>query len=155
MRPIIELKKLNLISWPVLLCGFRKGWVTKSDIADYATQHLANYPDQDDHSIILLASANFWDNAEVNELLLQAINNPAWHQEALNKWKLAKLLALSNSKLSNQEKIDKLQEVYAELDYPKEMVSCSIYSQDAIDPLVAMDQVISLLKKEVVNPQPH
>jgi hypothetical protein len=147
MKPIDELKELALICWSTLLVGLQKGWVTKSDIADYATKLLSKGIDNNE-DIAVLANADFYDDLEVKELMLRITNEPNFEAAAVEKWRLAILLALNKSILPEEEKIDKLQELYAEFDYPEDMFSCSIYSQDTVDPLAAMVDVISSLKKK-------
>ena len=147
MKPIEVLKNLDLVCWPALFVGLQKGWVTKSDIADYATSLLSADLDNGDENIAVLASADSFDDSEVKELLLQVGGSTA-EPEAIEKWRLATLIALSDSALSEEEKIDKLQELYAEFDYPEYMSSCSIYSHNSVDPLVAMSDVISALKNK-------
>ncbi len=147
MKPITELKELDLLCWSTLLVGQQKGWVTKADIGDYATKLLSDGLDNDDGNIAVLAGADSYDDSEVKELMLQVVNGSYSEVDALEKWRLATLLALSKSSLSEEEKIDKLQEIYSEFDYPEDMSSCSIYSQDSVDPLIAMSDVILSLKK--------
>ena len=140
---------MNLICWPVLVVGWRKGWVTKLDIADYAASLLSTDSDKEneDEDVILLASANFLQDEEVEELLIKVAGSYA-EKEALGKWRLMHLVSLSSSSLSDQEKIDKLQILYADFDYPEDMKSCSIYSQDEVDPLEALSKVILKLEKD-------
>ena len=147
MKPITELKELDLLCWSTLSVGQKRGWVTKTDIGDYAAKLLSDGLDNDNEKIAVLAGANSYDEPEVKELMLQLVNDSYTEVEALEKWRLATLLSLSKSSLSEEEKIDKLQEIYSEFDYPEDMSSCSIYSQDSVDPLIAMSDVILSLKK--------
>lgn len=148
MTAINELKKLGLICWPTLLVGQQKGWVSKSDIADYAMSLLAD-ENCENEDIAVLASANTLNDSEVNGLLQRMSREVSSDAGVLDKWRLAILMALNNSDLSEVEKINRLQELYAEFDYPEDMKSCSIYSQDAVDPLSAMREVIDSLKQQL------
>jgi len=65
----------------------------------------------------------------------------------LDKWRLAFLLCIEASDDSDEDKVNKLQEVYADFDYPEDMASCSVYSQDNVSPLVAMSQVVQELRE--------
>ena len=67
----------------------------------------------------------------------------------LDKWRLAFLLCIESSEASDEIKLSQLQEIYAEFNYPLDMMSCSIYSQDNIAPLVAMHQVVEGLRKRL------
>ena len=64
----------------------------------------------------------------------------------LNKLKLAALLSLKESTISNKEKCDRLQELYADFNYPDDMSECSIYSTSQISPLEGMNNLIAKLK---------
>ncbi|MDO6583866.1 DUF2247 family protein [Photobacterium sp. 2_MG-2023] len=147
MKPMEVLKELNLVCWSTLLVGLQRGWAKKSDIAAYATSLLSADLDNGDENIAVLAGADSLDDSEIKCLLLQ-VGGSTDAPEVIEKWRLATLTALSGSVLSEEEKIDKLQELYAEFEYPEDMASCSIYSQDSVDPLVAMSEVISSLKKK-------
>lgn len=147
MKPIEQLKELNLVCWSSLLVGLQRGWAAKSDVAAYAISLLSADLDNGNENIAVLAGADSLDDMEVKDLLLQ-IDGSTEAPEAFEKWRLATLITLSDSVLSEEEKIDKLQELYAEFDYPEDMASCSIYSQDAVDPLVALSEVISALRKK-------
>lgn len=150
MTAINELKELGLICWSTLLVGQRKGWVSKSDIADYAVSLLAD-ENCENEDIAVLASANTLDDSEVKDLLQRMSRSVCSDTEVLDKWRLAILIALNNSELSEDEKVDRLQEFYAEFDYPEDMNSCSIYSQDTVDPLSAMREVIGSLKQQLAH----
>ena len=70
--------------------------------------------------------------------------------ESLDKWRLAHLLCIASSSDSLDEKVCKLQEVYAEFGYPEDMISCSIYSSEHVCPLEAMNAVIKKLKQKML-----
>ncbi len=145
MTAVNELRGLGLISWSTLLVGQQKGWASKSDIADYAASLLA-CGNLENIDAAVLASANTLDDSEVIDLLQRMIRSHTPEKEVLDKWRLAILISLNNSDLPEDEKIERLQELYAEFDYPEDMKSCSIYFQDTVDPLSAMRNVISHLK---------
>lgn len=147
MKPIDALKILKLVSWSVLYIGLQRGWVQKSEITDYANTQLSADMDNCDENIAVLASAYSLDDSEILDTLLQVAGDEKY-DNSIEKWRLAKLVALSESVLCEEEKLYKLQELYAEFDYPEDMASCSIYSQDSIDPLVAMSKLTSVLKKK-------
>ena len=147
MKPIDALRILSLVSWSMLYIGFQRGWVKKSDIADYATNQLSADMDNGDENIAVLASAYSLDDSEVLDLLLK-VGGDEKYQNSIEKWRLAKLVALSESVLCEEEKLYKLQELYAEFDYPEDMAPCSVYSKDSVDPLVAMSELILALKNK-------
>lgn len=153
MKSIEVLKEQNLICWSVLLAGLQRGWVEKSDIANYAIDILSAGLDNGDENIAVLAGADSISDTEIKNLLLQ-VGGKIVSPESIEKWRLAKLTALEESALSEEEKLGGLQDVYAEFDYPEDMASCSIYAQGSVDPLVAMTEVISALKEKVAGFEP-
>ena len=150
MNPIDLLKKHNLIDWPTLIVGLRKGWVKKTDISDYAVKLLSSDLDNDDKNVALLATADSSPDEEVNELLLKLVFDYD-EKKVLDKWMFAKLSELSEAELPEEETVDRLQKLYGLFDYPEDMASCSIYAQDSVDPLSAMSNVLSSLKKRLTN----
>lgn len=150
MKPIQALKRLDLVCWPTLLIGLQRGWAIKSDVSDYAKRLLSANLDGGVENISELTGADSLDDSVVKELLLQLVDSTE-SPEAIEKWRLSALIALRESSLSQEEKLENLQELYAEFDYPEDMTSCSIYSQDSVDPLVAMSGVISALNKKFIG----
>ena len=154
MTSVEVLARLGLLSWHVLLLGWEKGWVTRDDIIDYAVHLLAANKDQGDENIAAIAAGENYSNDE----LKQFITSLTKHREGgllaenagaeIEKWRLAQLISINESELSEEEKLQRLQDVYAEFGYPEDMASCSIYSQDNIDPLLAMVRVITALKEK-------
>jgi len=149
MRSVEVLNNLNLLCWSLLFMGLRKEWVTKSDIEGYAVSLLSANLDGGDEKIAELASAESLGDDDVRELLFQ-LGRADEQPDNVEKWRLALLISLSESVLSEEEKVDRLQELYAEFGYPEDMSACSIYSQNSIAPLIAMSRVISSLKAKLV-----
>ncbi|WP_423786681.1 hypothetical protein [Kerstersia gyiorum] len=59
------------------------------------------------------------------------------------------MTSLLEKETSEQEKIALLQEIYSQFGYPEDMISCSVYHNDGIDPLVAAQKVVDLLRKNL------
>ncbi|ASA57914.1 DUF2247 family protein [Vibrio gazogenes] len=147
MSPIKVLISLGLLCWATILLGLKKGWVSRKDVIDYAVALLVNGNENEDVAII--AGGESLEDDELFNLILNQIKQTDDTASALDKWRLAHLLNIAESDYDEQTKLDRLQEVYANFDYPEDMASCSIYSQDEIDPLVAMMQVIEELKSRL------
>lgn len=98
MKPIEALKEVGLNDWGTLAIGLRKGWAEKSDVAEHALVLLSNNADENDEKIALLAIASSLDDREVDDLLrdLAALGSET---DALEKWRLAALVALRKSDL--------------------------------------------------------
>lgn len=146
MSPIKILINLGLLCWSTILLGLKKGWVSRKDVIDYAVDLLVN--GNEDEDVAIIAGGESLEDDE----LFNLISNQAKQSDnaaALDKWRLAHLLNIAESDDDEQTKLDRLQEVYANFDYPEDMASCSIYSQDEIDPLVAMTQIVEELKRRL------
>ena len=143
MPPIKIMIDLGLLCWSTILLGLKKGWVNREDVIDYAVSLLVK--GNDDEDVAVMAGGESLSDDELFNLISNQIKSIDDLTD-LDKWRLAHLLCIAESDDDEQLKIDKLQEVYANFDYPEDMTSCSIYSQDKIDPLVAMMRVIGELR---------
>lgn len=152
MNVIDVIKSLNLTTWEVLLVGWKKGWLTRVDIIGYSVKLLQKKEVLDDENIALIASADHSSDDEFFQLLTKQVNQekPTSNSTALDIWRLAFLISLSQSSQSSEEKLEKLQEIYSQFDYPGDMASCSIYSQGEVSPLLAMQKSIESLKSKLL-----
>ncbi len=60
-------------------------------------------------------------------------------------------LGLQHASLADEDKIERLQELYAEFGYPDDMASCSIYGQNDVDPFDALHQVVAALEQRFAS----
>ena len=143
MDPLEVLGEFRLLDWSSIWLGYKRGWVRREDICEYAISQLGD--ESSSESIAILAGGNYLSDEEFEGIVLNEINS---HDEAgsLDKWRLAFLLCTAASNDSYDEKVSKLQEVYAEFGYPEDMASCCIYSSDEVCPLEAMNAVVKDLK---------
>ena len=144
MSPFKLLIRLGLIGWSTINLGFKKGWVKRKDIFDYAISQLVSGSNIEDVAVI--AGGEYLTDDELIGLVLNLIKTTDSAAD-LDKWRLAFLLCIEASDDSDEDKVNKLQEVYADFDYPEDMASCSVYSQDNVSPLVAMSQVVQELRE--------
>lgn len=148
MSPMKILINLGLLCWSTILLGLREGWVSRNDVIAYAVDLLVN--GNNDEDVAVIAGGDPLGDDELYKLISNQIvqtDNAA----DLDKWRLAHLLNIAESEDDEQTKLDRLQEIYTKFDYPEDMASCSIYSQDQIDPLVAMMQVVEELKSRLTQ----
>ena len=143
MDPLEVLGEFRLLDWSSIWLGYKRGWVRREDISEYAISQLGD--ESSSESVAILAGGNYLSDEEFEGIVLNEINS---HDEAgsLDKWRLAFLLCTAASNDSYDEKVSKLQEVYAEFGYPEDMASCCIYSSDEVCPLEAMNAVVKDLK---------
>ena len=159
MSPIKVLKDLKLLSWSTLLWGWRKGWVNRKDMTDFAISLLANpiageYSDKRaEKGLELIASGDFLEEdlpRLVSQQVIQ-INQDANTEIESDKWRLANLICLAESDRDIRSTLDMLQDIYVHFDCPKDMSACSLYSPEIIDPLEAMILVIDQLKRRLLT----
>lgn len=135
---------LGLICWSTVYLGFRRRWVKRDDVFEYAISLLVNGSECE--MVAIIAGGEYLSDEELLELILMQVDKTDCDAD-IDKWRLAFLLYIETSGGSDENKINSLQEVYADFGYPEDMASCSIYSQDDDCPLVAMNQVIEKLKE--------
>jgi hypothetical protein len=148
MSSINILKSLGLLCWSTIYVGLNKGWLKSKDVIDYAVSLLM--AGNDNEAVVLIAGGESLNEKEILNLVSSQLENID-EATALDKWRLADLLCISESEDNDQEKLDKLQNVYAKFEYPEDMKSCSIYSQNGEDPLLAMMQVVKELKRKYLG----
>lgn len=148
MSLITILINSGLLCWSTILLGLRKGWINRKDVIDYAVDLLVK--GDEDESVAVIAGGECLSDDELFKLISNQVEQPD-NIADIEKWRLAHLLKIAESDDDEQKKIDRLQEVYSNFDYPEDMASCSIYSQDKIDPLVAMMQVVEALKRKLIQ----
>lgn len=145
------LKEFNLVSWSILEYGFNRGWVSKANISDYATGLVAKTSEHLKDNFLIALDAEYREESELNGALQELKNLDLNCLDSATSWRFVKLLELRDSGLSEIVKIDKLQELYATFDYPLDMRPCSIYSDDGMDPLAAMEDVIRRLERQILG----
>lgn len=147
ISPLRVLTDLGLAQWSTILLGVEKHWVGREEIFEYVMSQLLNGCESE-HTAIIAGGGNLSDEElfDIISKQTEAGNCAA----DMDGWRLAFLLCIEMSNDSEENKICKLQEVYADFDYPEDMTSCSIYSQDRADPLAAMNRVINKLRENLL-----
>jgi hypothetical protein len=145
MNPLKCFFSLGLMEWSTILLGFGKGWVGREDIIEYAFSQLLNGSESED--VAVLAGGRYLSDDELLGVVSKQIKISDDVAD-MDKWRLAFLLCIDLSGDSDERKIDRLQEVYADFGYPEDMALCSIYSQGSACPLVVMREVVGKLKAE-------
>lgn len=146
MSPISVLVQLGLANWPTIYYGFKKGWLEREDIFEYAMSQIP--VDRDSQHAVTVAGSEYLSDEE----LLKAVSDGVGIVDCaaeMDKWRLGFLLCVDLADASPECKVAMLQKIYADFEYPEDMASCSIYHQDGIGPLVAMRQLIERLKQRL------
>lgn len=125
---IFKQSKINY-DWKTLYVGFKLGLISNSDITKCAIEFLASHPDSNNQNIIHLAwGDNDFDYEELLMDLLKESNvndlspdSDVWQFEK-RKWRFGILSNLKNTYRDDfEEMLNKIAEVYADLDYPEDM----------------------------------
>ncbi|MDT3716821.1 DUF2247 family protein [Pseudomonas soli] len=143
MSPLGVLISLGLACWATIFLGYRKRWIGREDIFEFAMSQLLNGCESE--RVAIIAGGEYLNDEELLEVLSKQMEMTDLVAE-IEKWRLAFLLCIDASNDSDEDKINRLQDVYAYFNYPEDMASCSIYSQDSVGPLVAMSQVVEKLR---------
>ena len=158
------LKQESLLSWSVIKWGWENHTLSFDNMLDYAVLQLES---SNDENIAILAGLSETDRDTICQILNELVSKEP-EQDSKGKWILAALLVIQESELDDQSKIDSLQEVYAEFDYPESLSKCSIYYVEPekrtnvkigdilSDPLIEMQKVIKQLFQIFgKNPETH
>jgi hypothetical protein len=144
MSPLGVLISLGLACWSTIFLGLRNRWIRQEDIFEYAINQLLDGCESE--CVVIIARSEYLSDEELLELISKQMEMTDCVADT-DKWRLAFLLCLDALNDSDENKINRLQEIYADFDYPEDMASCSIYSQDDVGPLVAMNRVVERLKE--------
>ncbi|MHC8340462.1 DUF2247 family protein [Pseudomonas sp. HLT2-19-2] len=144
MSPLNVLISLGLACWSTIFFGFRKRWIRRDDVFEYAISQLLNGCESE--RVAIIAGGEYLSDEELLAIISKQMEMTDCVAD-MDKWRLAFLLCIDASDDSDENKINRLQEIYADFGYPEDMASCSIYSQDGVCPLVAMNQVVKRLRE--------
>ena len=86
MSPFKLLIRLGLIGWSTINLGFKKGWVKRKDIFDYAISQLVSGSNIEDVAVI--AGGEYLTDDELIGLVLNLIKTTDSAAD-LDKWRLA------------------------------------------------------------------
>ena len=155
------LKGLDLISWPTLSIGFENGWVQRSEIVEYALNVMTTSVEDNFKEVILLAGSELYDHDEFKQILVGVLNKKGFDASNVNnkniesdKWRLGFLIFLDSKTSTPEFKLDKLQKLYSQFNYPEDMAACSCYynplDNDSYEgPLNELKTVIIKLKTKL------
>ncbi|EJM32571.1 DUF2247 family protein [Pseudomonas sp. GM25] len=145
------MKELGFLSWLAIFIGFQRGWMNSQEVIAFASDQYFSGKGSENDTLEELVSARYVKENEIKVALLMLADSDLDEETVLERWRLACLLSLSHAELSDEEKIARLQEVYADFDYPEDMRFCSIYSLGTKDPLIVMSEVVQKLEKELIG----
>jgi hypothetical protein len=167
---LMVMNDYGLLDWSSLWVGFKRGWVQKKDIIDYAVDWLLRYSEEENQHIILLAGGEFMDERDFQDEFVNYLKEEIealpdiYQSEEVDKWRLAALKCLQNNNITDEDKLGQLELMYADFDYPEDMAQCSQYyvPPDLPDsweigdkigscPLEALNRVIQKLEGDLIE----
>jgi hypothetical protein len=125
----------------------KKNWINREEVISYALDIIMQGKGDEDTYII--ASGSTYSDQEFLNLIEAQVENKNNYSD-FEAWLFSELVCIEGLCGSDQEKINRLQDVYVKFDYPEIMKSCSIYYQGEGDPLVSMSCVIDDLRKNIL-----
>jgi hypothetical protein len=143
MSAFDSLKNANFLNWQTLLIGLERGWCQKENLIQYAESVLEKTVGETDGDLVTIVSGSRLPEDALISTALQFMDSHGLSMseekkfDALEKWRFAHLSSLLHSVNSDEEKVSALQELYAEFGFQEDMISCSIYSNTGVDPIVA------------------
>lgn len=158
------LSKLKLNHFPILLYGWERGWVNENIFVAWACEQLeredSSSPLVIQRYIARIAGGDLEDNTileKLNNFYLNKQRNGLKYtgQDLFNIWRLVRIQSILEATLDEQQQVEKLQQIYADFDYPEDMKSISIYANDGIPPLTAAKKLVEKLMKELLEVTPQ
>lgn len=158
------MESMGLMNWTALLTGWDHHWLSKTDVIDHAVRWMLANPADDRLAVALLAGAEEYDDDEVRKLMMEVVGDSQVDVlTELDKWRLAELAVLAEEGLGWEETVTRMEEISAAFGSPADMRLCTRYgpsdyaikagfaseSDLSVDPLDAMAQVISELKRKL------
>ena len=152
------LKRESLLSWSFIRWALEGKKIPFDSVIDFA---ITKMEEPIDENIAVLAGLS-----ESESDLLQSLVEKLAEAESVRlpeeTWLFAALVEIFEASVSEQEKIDRLQEVYSEFNYSERLEKCSIYytrpEQGKVnvgdildDPLTEMERVIEQLRAEITT----
>jgi hypothetical protein len=149
MGPVPELlRELGLLDWSTVLVGYRRGLIDARDVSEVAVQAVIESVNEVGCELAALTSAGALSGPDVDDALvgLAGSEPTTSHDTAVRRWLLGRLVQLQRAELADDERLDVLQEVYAEFGFPEELRFVSRYNltvdERAVRPSVG-DQLVS------------
>ena len=160
-RNVTLLDEFGLLSWEVLLYGWKKGWVTPFDINFLSDKMLSS--GAEGSAVACLTSSQHLSSEVVSELLeevVDACSGTDSEHTLSEKWRLVKLVDLIESSKDWETTVTQLESLSAEFGFPDDMSLCSKYRPSSwaieegfarredlsVDPIDAARMVIQQLR---------
>lgn len=122
------LQRGELLDWSTLRFGRTKGWVTDAEAIGYAVQRLQENQENPEHEVLLAGLAS--PNADEVDTLVAALAPVIDTDAARRRWAIGLIEEALAANGRYTQQAERLQAIYAGLDYPEELALLSPYAQD-------------------------
>jgi len=148
MDKVDFINNYGLLSLQLAYVGLENGICFKEEFDNNIINYLLEN-NSEDALIEIAINCKELNSEELNQTLKQYIekNDIQYNEfELLEVWRLASFEQLLKSNYTDQEKVDKLQVLHSDFNWPEDMYGCSIYNDIKMPPLEAMKLLINKLK---------
>ena len=125
----------GLLDWPTVLSGLRRGWMTKAEIAAFATSEIEAAPATSSELLANLAALTRADDLAdmdvldlVTALAVTSGQGQSGGSDAERRWLFASMEEVERAGRSEDWMVARLQEIYAEFGFPEELRFTSSYN---------------------------
>lgn len=116
------LQERGLLDATTVLTGLREHRLSASDVSAWAVEELLAQDGDVDPDLAALTSAESSSELDVQDLLeTRAADETTSAEVARQRWMLADLLSLRAESLGDEDRLDRLDELYADHGYPEEL----------------------------------
>lgn len=131
MKEFNLLNSCDLVSPDVLYLGYHRLWINTQELSNYACDRMLAGDNSeticylagllsDDDKFSIKQYLQDWTQQQVSKSFL-------YESEAADRWRYAFLKMILEKQLSYEQKVEKIQEVFADFAYPHDMIRCTPY----------------------------
>lgn len=127
------MRDLNLLTWRSIQLGWERHWLTGKDVSEFAAESLADYSGPCSETIAMLAWAETLEDKDIRGHLADVVGSMVKNKAelpAIDKWRLAYMIELSERSMDEKSRLDEIQELYSDFDCSEDMDRCSMYYVD-------------------------
>jgi predicted ATPase len=146
------LKRLNLLYWKIADVCFENKWFTREDLIYFSFACLECNIADTDYRVSLIAYGDHYKNdIDLQEIVSKIASNESINDQTAEEiWILARLIAVKESKESDEIRFNELQDIIMSArEYPEILYNCDQYHITNIKPFDAMDNAIKSLSSKL------
>ncbi len=140
--------KYKILSFYIASYAYKTCWINEEEIEEYSV-FVVDKLKLENSDIISLCSAKFMERDSILDLLDKLAKEYKVCDNEEEKLVLVSLIALDRTYQDEETKLNKLQELYASLNYPGIMEYCSIYRIGERSAIEEMKYLIKYLSNKL------